>query len=99
MNTLIEMVSNGTDFVMMKAGIFGAIIMTILIFLVWAVFFITTIKFYDVVVHGIHKSKIYIRDYIEYRKEVKNMIKVFGSPYKVNILKANGKWKEKKYYF
>jgi len=99
MNTLIEMVSNGAEFVMIKSGFLAPFVIMILLFLVWSVFFVASIKSYDLITRSIYKSKIYIRDYIEHRKDVKRMIKIFGAPYKVSTLKADGKWKEKKYYF
>ena len=68
MNTLIEMVSNGAEFIMMNSWGFGPFIMIVLVFIVWAVFFIASMKSFDFVVHSVYKSKIYIRDYIEHRK-------------------------------
>lgn len=99
MNTLIEIVSNGAEFIMMNSWGFGPFIMIILVFIVWAVLFVASMKIFDLIVLSIHKSKIYIRDYIEHRKDVRRMIKIFGAPYKINTLKTNGKWIEKKYYF
>lgn len=99
MNTLIEMVSNSAEFIMMKAGFFGAIIILFIIFIVWFILFVSVLKFYDLIVYGIYNSKMYIRDYKEHRRVVRRMIKMFGAPYKVKIWTPNGKLKEKKYYF